>query len=65
MVSNAVARESLGRDLGAGASSNVTLNLLTPGQMRSDRVNELDFRVGKILRFGSKRRTSHSTFTTR
>ena len=55
VVSNAVARQSLGRDLGAGANSNVTVNLLAPDQMRSDRVNELDFRVGKILRFGSKR----------
>ena len=44
VVSNAVARESLGRDLGAGATSNVTVNLLAPGQMRTDRVNELDFR---------------------
>ena len=55
VVSNTVARQALGRDLGAGANSNVTVNLLAPDQMRSDRVNELDFRVGKILRFGSNR----------
>ena len=40
-----------GRDL-SGSAPNVTVNLLAPGQMRSDRVNILDFRVGKVLRFG-------------
>jgi hypothetical protein len=54
-VSNAVAAQSLGRNLGAGANSNVTVNLLAPDQMQSPRVNQLDFRVGKILRFGAQR----------
>jgi hypothetical protein len=31
------------------------VNLLEPGQMRSDRVNILDFRVGKVLRQGQRR----------
>jgi len=44
-----VAELSLGRPL-AGSAPNVTVNLLAPGQMRSERVNILDFRVGKVLR---------------
>ena len=35
--------------------SMVPLNLLAPGQMYSDRVNELDLRIGKNLRFGRTR----------
>jgi hypothetical protein len=51
-VSNALASQSLGRNLGAGAGSNVTVNLLAPNAMISPRVNELDIRIGKIIRFG-------------
>ncbi|HLG59186.1 MAG TPA: carboxypeptidase regulatory-like domain-containing protein [Vicinamibacterales bacterium] len=54
VVTNDIARPSLGRNL-AAAGGTVTVNLLEPGQMRSPRVNILDFRVGKILRFGSRR----------
>jgi len=53
-VPNAIARQWLGRDL-SGSAPNVTVNLLEPGQMRSDRVNILDFRVGKVLRQGERR----------
>jgi hypothetical protein len=49
---NAQARTFLGRDLGAGAASNLTINLLSPGQVWGDRLNEVDFRVGKNLHFG-------------
>jgi hypothetical protein len=33
----------------------VQVNLLEPGEMRSPRVNILDFRVGKLLPFGDTR----------
>jgi hypothetical protein len=46
--------QTLGRPL-AGNAPNVTINLITPGQLYSDRVNELDFRAAKILRFGRTR----------
>ena len=48
------AAKTLGRPL-SGTAPNVIVNLLAPGQMRSDRVNILDFRVGKILRQGRHR----------
>ena len=54
-VPNAVARQTLGRDLAAGANSNVTVNLVAPGTLYGDRLNQLDFRVAKILKFSGKR----------
>ena len=53
-VPNAVVRQWLGRDL-SGNAPNVSVNLLDPGQMSSDRVNILDFRVGKVLRYSGHR----------
>jgi Carboxypeptidase regulatory-like domain len=53
-IPNATVRQWLGRDL-AGSAPNVTVNLLAPGEMRSDRVNILDFRVGKVVRHGRNR----------
>ncbi len=54
IVSNAIASQALGRSL-SGNLTQITVNLLKPGEMRSDRVNILDFRFGKILRFGGTR----------
>jgi len=48
---NAVIRPSLGRDLSNNAP-NVTINLIQPGTFYGDRVNEIDIRFAKILRFG-------------
>jgi len=45
---------TLGRPL-AGNAPNATINLLAPGSMYGDRVNQLDFRVAKILKFGRSR----------
>jgi hypothetical protein len=53
-IPNAVARQWLGRDL-AGGAPNIAVNLLAPDQMRSDRINILDFRIGKVMRFGGPR----------
>jgi hypothetical protein len=53
-ISSADVAKTLGRPL-SGNVPNITVNLLSPGQMFSDRVNELDLRIGKVLRFGKTR----------
>jgi hypothetical protein len=53
-VPNALVVPSLGRSL-SGAAPNVTVNLIEPGSMYGDRVNELDFRVARAFRYGRSR----------
>jgi hypothetical protein len=53
-VPNAAVVPSLGRNL-SGTATNVTVNLIEPGTLYGDRLNQLDFRVAKILRFGERR----------
>ena len=54
VFTNAQARQALGRDL-AGGVQNITVDLMKPGQRYGDRVNQLDVRVSKVLRFGRTR----------
>jgi hypothetical protein len=51
-VPNAVAAESLGRNL-SGNAANATVNLIAPGSMYGDRLNQLDIRVARM--FGRER----------
>jgi hypothetical protein len=51
---NSVVQPTLGRPLSNSAPS-VVVNLIEPGSLYGDRVNELDFRVAKILKFGRTR----------
>jgi hypothetical protein len=53
---NAVVAPSLGRSL-SGNAANVTINLVAPGTMYGDRVNELDVRIAKLLSLGGSRTT--------
>jgi len=53
-VPAAVIAQSLGRPP-SGNVTNVTINLVAPGTMYGDRINQLDFRVAKLLRFSGKR----------
>ncbi len=47
---------ALGRPITLGTATTTTaINLIAPGQVWGDRVNELDFRFAKILRFGRMR----------
>jgi hypothetical protein len=53
-VTSAEAARSLGRPLSGNAPS-ITVNLIEPGTVWSDRVNAIDLRVAKVLRFGRTR----------
>jgi hypothetical protein len=53
-VTNAQVIAALGRPL-AGSSQNTTVNLTRPGQLYGDRINSVDMRFAKILRFGRTR----------
>ena len=54
---NAVVAPSLGRSL-SGNTPNVTVSLIEPRSMYGDRINQLDLRFSKILRFGRTRATA-------
>jgi hypothetical protein len=53
-VANAAIVPSLGRNL-SGNAANATVNLIEPGLLYGDRVNEVDLRLGKIVKFGRTR----------
>jgi hypothetical protein len=53
-IPSATIAQSLGR-APSGGVANVTVNIVTPGSLYGDRVNELDLRLSKVLRFGGTR----------
>jgi hypothetical protein len=53
-VPNSLIQPQIGRPLSGGAS-NATVSLVVPGVLYGDRVNEVDVRFGKILKFGKAR----------
>jgi Carboxypeptidase regulatory-like domain len=53
-ASNAIIAASLGRNL-SNNGVNATVNLIEPGTLYGDRVNEVDVRLAKILKFGRTR----------
>jgi hypothetical protein len=55
-VANSVVAPQLARNLSGGAP-NVTANIVVPGVLYGDRINEIDVRFGKIFKFGKTRTT--------
>ena len=55
-IPNDAVAPSLGRNL-SGNAQNVTVNLVAPGTMYGDRLNELDLRFAKVLKLGGSRST--------
>jgi hypothetical protein len=55
-ASTAEVARTLGRNL-AGGARNVEIQLVEPRSMYGERMNQLDLRIGKILRFGRTRAT--------
>ena len=51
---NAVVAQTLGRSL-SGNAQFANVNLVQPGDVYGDRVNQIDIRAGKILKFGRTR----------
>ena len=56
-ATNAFTQPSLGRVL-AGNAANVSVNLVAPGVLYTDRVNQVDLRIGKIIRFAGRGKVS-------
>jgi hypothetical protein len=54
VATNAQVQPSLGRPLSGGAA-NTTVNLITPGTLYGERLNQLDVRFTKSLRFSRER----------
>jgi hypothetical protein len=56
VATNAILASSstLGRAL-SGNAANMTVNIVEPGSMYIERLNQLDFRVGKVFKYGRAR----------
>jgi hypothetical protein len=52
---NAAVAPSLGRNLAAGAAGTSTVQLIQPGTIYGDRLNQIDFRVSKAVRVNRAR----------
>ena len=55
-VPNAIVAPRLGRSL-SGNAANMTVNLVAPGTMYGDRINQLDLRMARTFRMGRSRTT--------
>ena len=51
---NSVIQPELGRPL-SGNAQTATINLVAPGEVYGDRINQIDLRIGKLVRFAGLR----------
>jgi hypothetical protein len=56
-LTNAILQGALGRNLLVAGANNTTVNVIERGSLYGERMNQVDFRVGKRLRFGQARTT--------
>ena len=54
VATSAVVMPSLGRSLSGGAQ-NITVNIVPPGTLFGDRLNQVDLRFGKVLKIDRTR----------
>jgi hypothetical protein len=54
-VTSAQILPSLGRNLSAGANATESIDLVPPGTLYGDRTNQLDLRLSRFFKFGTKR----------
>jgi hypothetical protein len=55
IAQNSIIRPSLGRDLSSGANGTATIDLIAPGTVYENRVNQLDLRLSRFFNLGSAR----------
>jgi hypothetical protein len=56
VASNARIAPSLGRNLAAGVNATATLQIVAPGTLYNDRLNQIDLRITRTVRLGGSRR---------
>jgi hypothetical protein len=56
-ATNAIVQPSLGRVLSGGAA-NLVANIVPPGTLYGERLNQVDVRIGKIIKAGKTRTTA-------
>jgi hypothetical protein len=54
-ATNAEIAPSLGRDLAAGRNGTVLVDLMPKGMLYGERMNQVDLRLAKTLRFGNRK----------
>ncbi len=50
-ATQAMVTPSLGRPISGGATSTITVPLIAPGSFYGDQLNQVDFRIGKVLKY--------------